>query len=45
MSTWRDIAVNLLSNAIWAIGGYAIPLLPFFKKSILSNNLDNYPIG
>jgi hypothetical protein len=33
MSTWRDIAVNLLSNAIWAIGGYVVFLLPFLKKS------------
>jgi hypothetical protein len=41
MSTWRDIAVNLLSNAIWAIGECVVSLLLFFKKSILSNNLDN----
>jgi hypothetical protein len=33
MSTWQDIAVNLLSNAIWAVGGYVILRLPFLKKS------------
>jgi hypothetical protein len=33
MSTWHDINVNLLSNAIWALGGYVISQLPFLKKS------------
>jgi hypothetical protein len=33
MSTWHDIDVNLLSNAIWALGGYVISQLPFLKKS------------
>lgn len=35
MSTWQDIAVNLLSNAIRALGRYVISKLPFKKKSIL----------
>jgi hypothetical protein len=33
MSTWRDIDINLLSNAIWAIGGYIISQLAFLKKN------------
>jgi hypothetical protein len=34
MSTWRDITVNLLSNAIWAIGGYIISRFLLLKKII-----------
>jgi hypothetical protein len=33
MITWQDIALDLLSNAIRAIGRYVISLLPFLKKS------------
>lgn len=33
MSTWRDIFVNLLSNAIWAIGVYLISQLSLLKKN------------
>jgi|HubBroStandDraft_1064217.scaffolds.fasta_scaffold22003_4 hypothetical protein len=36
MSTWQDIAVNLLSNAIWAVGGYVILQLPLLKKIIFA---------
>ena len=34
MSTWRDITVNLLSNAIWVIGGYIISRFLLLKKII-----------
>jgi len=34
MSTWRDIDINLLYNAIWAIGGYIISQLALLKKII-----------
>ena len=34
MGTIRDIIINLLANAIWAIGGYIMAQFPFFKKAI-----------
>jgi hypothetical protein len=34
MSIWHDIDVNLLSNAIWALGGYVISQAYLFKKII-----------
>jgi hypothetical protein len=33
MGTIRDIIINLLANAIWAIGGYMVAQTPFFKKT------------
>lgn len=35
MELIKDIFVNLLSDAIWAVGGFMIAQLLFFKKSIL----------
>lgn len=35
MSTWRDIAVNLLSNAIWALGAFVFARLTLIKKNRL----------
>ena len=34
MSTFRDICINLVSNAIWAIGGYMTTRFLLFKKAI-----------
>jgi C4-dicarboxylate-specific signal transduction histidine kinase len=32
MNSLRDILINLLSNAIWAIGGYTTTRILLFKK-------------
>jgi hypothetical protein len=36
MDFLRDIIVNLLSNAIWAVGGFMLARFLFLKKSVLN---------
>jgi hypothetical protein len=35
MGTIRDIVINLLSSAIWALGGCLFARLTFLKKSLV----------
>jgi hypothetical protein len=35
METLKDILVNLLSDAIWALGGFLFARLLLFKKNLL----------
>jgi len=34
MGTIRDIIINLLSNAIWALGGFLLARLTSLKKIV-----------
>jgi hypothetical protein len=38
MDLIKDIFINLLSDAIWAIGGFIFARFIFLKKSSLSSN-------
>jgi hypothetical protein len=42
METLHDIFVNLLADAIWAIGGFLFARLLLFKKTSNVHFLDNF---